>query len=111
MPDKAIDLIDEAASKLRMQQESKPEAVDMLERELIRYVLISSFLLSPLFSLPPYLPYFRFESHVWNDPSLLTCHLYLFVPPSLPSFPLSPHPPTQETNRNRGLEERNGRGQ
>ena len=37
MPDKAIDLIDEAASKLRMQQESKPEAVDMLERELIRY--------------------------------------------------------------------------
>lgn len=36
MPDKAIDLIDEAASKLRMQQESKPDAIDMLERELIR---------------------------------------------------------------------------
>ncbi|TFJ80451.1 hypothetical protein NSK_008192 [Nannochloropsis salina CCMP1776] len=36
MPDKAIDLIDEAASKLRMQQESKPEAIDVMERELIR---------------------------------------------------------------------------
>ncbi|CAD2212793.1 ATP-dependent Clp protease ATP-binding protein subunit ClpB [Angomonas deanei] len=36
LPDKAIDLIDEAASRLRLQQESKPEALDSVERELIR---------------------------------------------------------------------------
>ncbi|CCW70439.1 unnamed protein product [Phytomonas sp. Hart1] len=36
LPDKAIDLIDEAASRLRMQQESKPESLDVVERELIR---------------------------------------------------------------------------
>lgn len=36
MPDKAIDLVDEAAARLRMQQESKPDAIDQLERELIR---------------------------------------------------------------------------
>ena len=28
-PDKAIDLVDEAASKLRMQQESKPEEIEV----------------------------------------------------------------------------------
>lgn len=36
LPDKAIDLIDEASSRLRLQQESKPEALDLVERELIR---------------------------------------------------------------------------
>lgn len=36
LPDKAIDLIDEAASRLRLQQESKPEALYLSERELIR---------------------------------------------------------------------------
>lgn len=36
LPDKAIDLIDEAASRLRLQQESKPEKLDQVERELIR---------------------------------------------------------------------------
>merc|ERR1712227_687580 len=36
MPDKAIDLIDEAAARLRMQQESKPDEIETLERELIR---------------------------------------------------------------------------
>lgn len=36
LPDKAIDLIDEAASRLRLQQESKPEELDSVERELIR---------------------------------------------------------------------------
>jgi ATP-dependent Clp protease ATP-binding subunit ClpB len=36
LPDKAIDLIDEAASRLRLQQESRPEAMDMLDRELVR---------------------------------------------------------------------------
>jgi len=35
MPDKAIDLIDEAASKLRLQQESKPEPIWKIERDLI----------------------------------------------------------------------------
>ncbi|ORC84935.1 ATP-dependent Clp protease subunit, heat shock protein 78 [Trypanosoma theileri] len=36
LPDKAIDLIDEAASRLRLQQESKPEQLDSVERELVR---------------------------------------------------------------------------
>lgn len=36
LPDKAIDLIDEAASQIRMEQDSKPEALDKLERRLIQ---------------------------------------------------------------------------
>jgi len=36
LPDKAIDLVDEAASRLRLQQESKPETLDTAERELVR---------------------------------------------------------------------------
>ncbi|MBT4922356.1 MAG: AAA domain-containing protein [Rickettsiales bacterium] len=36
LPDKAIDLIDEAASKLRMEIDSKPEEMDELERKLIQ---------------------------------------------------------------------------
>ncbi|KAL0582644.1 hypothetical protein ABG067_007382 [Albugo candida] len=35
MPDKAIDLMDEAASRLRLQQESKPEPIERLDREII----------------------------------------------------------------------------
>ncbi len=35
LPDKAIDLLDEAAARLRMQQESKPEAIAKLEREVL----------------------------------------------------------------------------
>ncbi len=35
LPDKAIDLIDEAASKLRMEVDSKPESIDKLDREII----------------------------------------------------------------------------
>ena len=35
LPDKAIDLIDEAASKLRIEIDSKPEEVDKLERRLV----------------------------------------------------------------------------
>ena len=35
LPDKAIDLIDEAASKLRMEMDSKPEDIDKLDREII----------------------------------------------------------------------------
>ncbi|CAG8568981.1 13218_t:CDS:10 [Cetraspora pellucida] len=35
LPDKAIDLVDEACSKLRLQQESKPEAIDNLDRQII----------------------------------------------------------------------------
>ena len=34
LPDSAIDLMDEAASRMRMQQESKPEAVERVEREI-----------------------------------------------------------------------------
>ena len=34
LPDKAIDLIDEAASRIRMEIDSKPEAMDRLERRI-----------------------------------------------------------------------------
>lgn len=37
LPDKAIDLIDEAASRIRMAIDSKPEEMDKLERKLIQY--------------------------------------------------------------------------
>lgn len=36
LPDKAIDLIDEAASKLRMEMNSKPEALDEAERKIMQ---------------------------------------------------------------------------
>ena len=36
LPDKAIDLIDEAASRLRMQVDSKPEELDSIDREIVR---------------------------------------------------------------------------
>lgn len=35
LPDKAIDLVDEAASALRLQQESKPDAIQELERSIM----------------------------------------------------------------------------
>ena len=37
LPDKAIDLIDEAASRIRMEMDSKPERMDRLERRLIQH--------------------------------------------------------------------------
>jgi ATP-dependent Clp protease ATP-binding subunit ClpB len=37
LPDKAIDLMDEAASRLRMQVDSKPEALDELDRRIIQF--------------------------------------------------------------------------
>jgi ATP-dependent Clp protease ATP-binding subunit ClpB len=36
MPDKAIDLIDEAASRIRMEVDSKPEELDELDRKIIQ---------------------------------------------------------------------------
>src|SRR5690606_20996272 len=36
LPDKAIDLIDEAASRIRMEIDSKPEELDRLDRRLIQ---------------------------------------------------------------------------
>ncbi|VAY02370.1 Chaperone protein ClpB [Arsenophonus endosymbiont of Aleurodicus dispersus] len=36
LPDKAIDLIDEASASLRMQMDSKPESLDRLERRVIQ---------------------------------------------------------------------------
>ena len=36
LPDKAIDLMDEAASRLRMQVDSKPEELDTLDREILQ---------------------------------------------------------------------------
>jgi len=35
LPDKAIDLIDEAASKMRLEMNSKPEEIDILDRKII----------------------------------------------------------------------------
>eukprot|EP00164_Ancoracysta_twista_P002568 GFYU01003421.1.p1 GENE.GFYU01003421.1~~GFYU01003421.1.p1 ORF type:complete len:825 (+),score=216.55 GFYU01003421.1:91-2475(+) len=35
LPDKAIDLVDEAASRLRLEQESKPEAIDTIDRQIL----------------------------------------------------------------------------
>lgn len=37
LPDKAIDLIDEAAAQIRMELDSKPEALDKIDRKLIQY--------------------------------------------------------------------------
>jgi ATP-dependent Clp protease ATP-binding subunit ClpB len=36
LPDKAIDLVDESAARLRMQIDSKPEELDNLDREIVR---------------------------------------------------------------------------
>ena len=36
LPDKAIDLVDEAAARLRMEVDSKPEAIDELDRRIIQ---------------------------------------------------------------------------
>ena len=36
LPDKAIDLMDEAASRVRMQMDSRPEALDEMERRLVQ---------------------------------------------------------------------------
>ncbi len=36
LPDKAIDLVDEAASRIRMEMDSKPEAMDKLDRRIIQ---------------------------------------------------------------------------
>jgi ATP-dependent Clp protease ATP-binding subunit ClpB len=35
MPDKAVDLMDEAAASLRLQQESKPDAIEALDRKIM----------------------------------------------------------------------------
>lgn len=36
LPDKAIDLVDEAASALRLTQESKPDELEALDRDVVR---------------------------------------------------------------------------
>nr|WP_156438872.1 ATP-dependent chaperone ClpB [Bradyrhizobium valentinum] len=36
LPDKAIDLVDEASARLKMQVDSKPEELDLMDREIIR---------------------------------------------------------------------------
>src|SRR6185295_1067284 len=40
LPDKAIDLMDEAASRLRMQVDSKPEELDELDRRIIQLKIV-----------------------------------------------------------------------
>ena len=44
LPDKAIDLIDEAASRLRMELDSSPEEIDQLTREVDRLRMEESYL-------------------------------------------------------------------
>jgi ATP-dependent Clp protease ATP-binding subunit ClpB len=39
LPDKAIDLVDEAASRLKMQIDSKPESLDAIDRELMQLMI------------------------------------------------------------------------
>ncbi len=39
LPDKAIDLIDEASSRLRMQVDSKPEELDVIDRDLMQVMI------------------------------------------------------------------------
>ena len=41
LPDKAIDLVDEAASRLRMEVDSKPEELDALDREILQKTIES----------------------------------------------------------------------
>jgi ATP-dependent Clp protease ATP-binding subunit ClpB len=41
LPDKAIDLMDEAASRLRMEVDSKPEELDALDRQILQYQIES----------------------------------------------------------------------
>src|SRR5476651_1621887 len=41
LPDKAIDLVDEAAARLKMQVDSKPDELDSIDREIIRLRIIS----------------------------------------------------------------------
>ena len=40
LPDKAIDLVDEAASAQRLQQESKPEAIQELNRKILTIQIV-----------------------------------------------------------------------
>ncbi|MBF1737819.1 MAG: ATP-dependent chaperone ClpB, partial [Trueperella pyogenes] len=44
LPDKAIDLIDEAASRLRMELDSSPEEIDVLRRQVDRLRMEESYL-------------------------------------------------------------------
>lgn len=44
LPDKAIDLIDEAASRLRMELDSSPEEIDVLQRQLDRLKMEEAYL-------------------------------------------------------------------
>ena len=39
LPDKAIDLVDEASSRLRMQVDSKPEELDVIDRDLMQQMI------------------------------------------------------------------------
>lgn len=44
LPDKAIDLVDEAASRLRMELDSSPEEIDVLQRQVDRLKMEKSYL-------------------------------------------------------------------
>ena len=48
LPDKAIDLIDEATSALRLAQESKPDELETLDRDIITLEVSSLCIISTL---------------------------------------------------------------
>ncbi|MBM9433955.1 ATP-dependent chaperone ClpB [Flaviflexus equikiangi] len=48
LPDKAIDLVDEAASRLRMELDSSPEEIDTLQRQVDRLTMEESYLVDTL---------------------------------------------------------------
>ena len=53
LPDKAIDLVDEAASRLRMEIDSSPEEIDMLRRDVDRMLMQELHLMPPPASVSP----------------------------------------------------------
>lgn len=53
LPDKAIDLLDEAAARVKIQLDLKPQQIDTIDREIDRLKWLAGVLLSGLFSAHP----------------------------------------------------------
>ena len=56
LPDKAIDLVDEAASRLRMELDSSPEEIDALQRQVDRLKMEEAYLVKPTETVTRRLP-------------------------------------------------------
>ena len=84
LPDKAIDLIDEAAAKLKMEISTKPEALDEVDRKVrrqLRHQLAVTLLFEALLTAQRA----RFQSSVLDTASRLrdTCWM---LPPMFPNI-------------------------